>query len=370
MSCEPPPVLGMDGPGSVGRSTSDRGWTGACPAPIRERANVLLGHGSGGRLTAELIERHLLPALSNPALDELDDQAVLELGEGRIAFTTDSYVVTPLFFPGGDIGELAVNGTINDLAVGGARPIALSLGLILEEGLPFSELDRVIRSVREAARRAGAPVVTGDTKVVGRGSADRLFINTSGVGVIPPGRALGARRIQPGDAVLISGTVADHGLTILAEREDLGLRGQLESDTAPLHGLVEALLEACPDVHAMRDPTRGGVAAVLVELASRRGLGIELEESAVPVSEAVRGACELLGLDPLLVANEGKLMAFLPRGSAERALERMHAHPLGRRAALIGVVTAEHPGLVRVSTSIGGHRALELPLAEQLPRIC
>jgi hydrogenase expression/formation protein HypE len=345
---------------------------GGCALPHRETERILLGHGSGGRLSAELIEKLILPALDNPALRALDDQAVLSLGEGapRIALTTDSYVVSPIFFPGGDIGTLAVNGTINDLAVGGARPLALSLALILEEGLPIADLERVIASVKTAAARAGVPVVTGDTKVVGRGSGDQLFINTSGVGLVPAGITLGSARVQPGDAIVLSGPIAEHGIAILALRHGLSLGGDLSSDTAPLYELVRALLSASPGVHAMRDPTRGGVAATLVEIASRRRLGIEIEEARVPVREVVRGAAELLGLDPLLVANEGKLVAFLPEEQADRALEALRAHPLGLDAARIGRVVAEHPGRVVARTAVGGERLIDLPYAEPLPRIC
>jgi hydrogenase expression/formation protein HypE len=344
---------------------------GACPLPAKEKERILLGHGSGGRLTAELIEKLFVPAFDNAALKELDDQAVLAIGGGaRLAFTTDSYVVSPIFFPGGDIGELAVNGTINDLAVGGARPLALSLALILEEGLALDDLARVVESVRRAAGRAGVAIVTGDTKVVDRGSADRIFINTAGVGLVREGLTLGSARIRPGDRILVSGTMGDHGIAILARREGLELGGDVRSDTAPLHDLVSAILDACPDVHAMRDPTRGGLAAVLHEIATRRDLGVSIDESSVPVSDVVRGASELLGLDPLFVANEGKLVAFVPEHGADHVLAAMRAHPLGERASLIGVVTEEHRGLVRSVTAVGGERLLDLPLGESLPRIC
>ena len=344
-----------------------------CPLPVSATDRVLLGHGSGGKLTAELIERMIVPAFANPALEALDDQAVLPLDAppgSRLAFTTDSYVVSPIFFPGGDIGELAVHGTINDLACGGARPLALSLALILEEGLPLDELRRVIASARRAAGRAGVPVVTGDTKVVGRGQCDRVYVNTAGLGLVPPERRLGSAHVRPGDAILLSGPIGDHGVAIMAHRAGLELHGDVVSDTAPLHDLVEPLLLACPDVHAMRDPTRGGVAATLVEIATRRGLGIEVDEAAIPVREAVRGACELLGLDPLLVANEGKLVVFVPAASAERALASLRAHPLGRHAARIGTVTDTHPSIVELVTPVRGRRLLDLPFAEPLPRIC
>ncbi|MCZ7677637.1 MAG: hydrogenase expression/formation protein HypE [Sandaracinaceae bacterium] len=344
---------------------------GACPAPLRDDEAVTMGHGSGGRLSAELVERLLVPAFDNPALAALDDQAVLPLpAAGRLALTTDSYVVSPIVFPGGDIGELAVNGTINDLAAGGAGPLALTFALVLEEGLPMADLRRVVESAARAAARAGVPIVTGDTKVVGRGSGDGVFVNTTGVGVVPPHLTLGSAYVRPGDAVLVSGTVGDHGVAILATREGLALEGDVRSDTAALHGLSAALLEACPEVHAMRDPTRGGLAAALVEIASRRGLGVEIEEAAVPIDPAVRGACELFGLDPMMIANEGKMVVFVPEARAGAALEALRAHPLGRRAARIGRVTDAPAGRVSVRTAVGGARALELPLTEPLPRIC
>ena len=350
--------------------SSDSTPFGECPVPNSGPEEILLGHGSGGKLTARLIEKIILPAFRNPALERLDDQAILPFGGARLAFTTDSYVVTPIFFPGGDIGELAVNGTVNDLAMGGARPLYLSLAFILEEGLPIADLERVIQSVRRAAGRAGVDVVTGDTKVVGRGSGDKIFINTSGIGLVLPGIDLSSARVQPGDAILVSGPIGDHGVAILSRREGLEFDGQIESDTAPLHELVAAALAAGPDIHALRDPTRGGVAATLVEIATRRGLGLEVDESAVPVRDAVRGACEILGLDPLLVANEGKLVAFVPEASSERVLQALRAHPLGSGACRIGRVTADHPGFVTLRTPIGGQRILDLPFGESLPRIC
>jgi hydrogenase expression/formation protein HypE len=342
----------------------------SCPLPLTDAREILMGHGSGGKLTAQLVEGLLLPAFANPMLDPLDDQAFVSVGGARLAFTTDSYVVTPLFFPGGDIGELAVNGTVNDLAMGGARPLFLSLAFILEEGLPLEDLRRVVESVRRAAAAAEVLVVTGDTKVVNRGKGDKLFVNTAGIGAPIPGADLSSRRVAPGDAVLLSGPIGDHGIAILSQREGLSFGGDLRSDTAPLHGLVAAMLEAFPGVHAMRDPTRGGVAATLVEIASRCRLGIEADERAIPVRDGVRGACEMLGLDPLHVANEGKLVAFVPEDGAERVLEAMRRHPLGREAVRIGRVTAEHPGFVALRTPIGGRRILDLPFGESLPRIC
>ena len=341
-----------------------------CPMPVNQVTEILMGHGSGGKLSAQLIENLILPAFRNPELEPLDDQAVVQLGGARLAFTTDSYVVTPIFFPGGDIGELAVNGTINDLAMGGAQPLYLSLAFILEEGLPLAELERVIESARRAAQRAGVKIVTGDTKVVGKGSGDKVFINTSGIGVIAPGIGLSSARVRPGDAILLSGTIGDHGIAILSQREGLEFEGKILSDTAPLHDLAAAALGACPEIHAMRDPTRGGLAATLVEFASRRNLGIEVDETAIPIRDTVRGACEILGLDPLLVANEGKLVAFVPEAHSERVLTALRGHPLGRHAARIGRVTQRHPGLVLLKTPVGGERVLDLPFAEALPRIC
>lgn len=341
-----------------------------CPLPIGDAKEILLGHGSGGRLTADLIEKIILPALRNPVLERLDDQAVLSVEGVRLAFTTDSYVVTPIFFPGGDIGELAVNGTINDLAMCGAEPLFLSLAFILEEGLPLGDFERVVASVRRAADRAGVQVVTGDTKVVGRGSGDKMFINTSGIGRLRDGVELSSSRVVPGDAILVSGTAGDHGIAILAQRESMAFDEPIASDTAPLHELVAAMLAACPGIHAMRDPTRGGVAATLLEIASRQRVGMEIDERRLPVRDAVRGACEILGLDPMFVANEGKLVAFVPPADADAVLAAMHAHPLGREAAQIGSVVADPRGIVRVRTSIGGERILDLPFGESLPRIC
>jgi hydrogenase expression/formation protein HypE len=340
-----------------------------CPVPVRKRDCIVLAHGSGGQLGADLVERVILPAFRNPALEPLDDQAILAAQDGRLAFTTDSFVVTPLFFPGGDIGELAVNGTVNDLAMGGARPIALSLAFILEEGLSMDEFRRVVKSVRSAAMRAEVAVVTGDTKVVGAGSADKIFVNTSGIGIVPSGCSLGSVHVRPGDAVLVSGAIGNHGITVLAQRQGVRL-GDLSSDTAPLYGLVRSLLDGCPGVHALRDPTRGGLACVLSEIATRRKLGIHVDEAAVPIDEAVRDGCELFGVDPFYSANEGKIVAFVPEPLADSALEALRAHSLGRRAARIGRVTDDHPGVVLVRSSGGGERVLELPLSEPLPRVC
>ena len=343
---------------------------GQCPLPITEMTEILLGHGSGGKLTARLIETIFLPAFRNPALEAMDDQAMVSVGGVRLAFTTDSYVVTPIFFPGGDIGELAVNGTINDLAVGGAQPLFLSLAFILEEGLPIDDLKRIVDSTRRAAERARVQIVTGDTKVVGRGSGDKIFINTSGIGAVPEGVHLSSSKVRAGDAILLSGTIGDHGVAIMSQRDGLEFEGELRSDTAALHELTAAALGASTAIHAMRDPTRGGLAATLVEIATRQRLGIEIDETAVPINDTVRGACEILGLDPLLVANEGKVVIFVPENECAKVLAVIRANPLGQRANRIGRVTEDHPGFVLLRTPIGGDRVLDLPFGEALPRIC
>ncbi len=362
--------MSSDGGRSDGGRSDDGPFAAACPIPIHDRPHILLGHGSGGVLGAQLLETIFLPAFGNPILARMDDQARLEVDGARLAFTTDSFVVTPVFFPGGDIGRLAVNGTINDLAMGGARPRYLAAAFILEEGLAMADLARIVSSMADAARAAGVEIVTGDTKVVGKGSADQLFVTTTGIGVIPLGRELSAARVQAGDAILLSGTIGDHGMAIMTSRQDLGFEHAIESDTAPLHELVEHVLAATDQVHAMRDPTRGGVAATLTEIAQHARVGIEIDERAIPVRDAVRGACELLGVDPLHVANEGKLIAFVGSDGADVALAAMRTHPLGRDAVRLGTVTAQHPSLVVVHTQIGGSRVLELPFGELLPRIC
>lgn len=340
-----------------------------CPLPLTQHKTIVMGHGSGGRLSAQLVRELFLPAFDNAALRKLDDQAVLEAGGARIAFTTDSYVVTPIFFPGGDIGELAVNGTVNDLAMAGARPLALSAAFILEEGLPMEELARVVDSVSRAAARAGVPVVTGDTKVVNRGSADKLFVTTAGVGIVPSGVEISASNARPGDVVLLSGTIADHGIAVLSKREGLEFEGEVRSDTQPLHRLVEAMI-AAGEVHVLRDPTRGGLGTSLCEIAGTSDVGVEIEATAVPVREPVRGACELLGIDPLFVANEGKLVAFVAAEAADAVLAAMRATPEGRDAVRIGTAVAAHAGMTLVRTEVGGSRVLDLPYHEQLPRIC
>ncbi|HHH47067.1 MAG TPA: hydrogenase expression/formation protein HypE [Thiotrichales bacterium] len=336
---------------------------------------ITLAHGAGGRAMRDLIDALFIDGFDNDHLAGLEDQARLQIEAlrepgARLAFTTDSYVVDPLFFPGGDIGALAVNGTVNDLAVGGARPLYLSCGMILEEGLPVETLRRVVASMKAAADAAGVAIVTGDTKVVPRGSADKLFINTAGVGVIPPGRETGAGRPRPGDAILINGPIGDHGAAIVDARGELALENRIESDCQPLNGLVEALFDACPEIRCLRDATRGGLATVLNEFAAASGTAMRIEERALPVREDVRGMCEILGLDPLYLANEGKLVAVVPGEGAEAALAAMRAHPAGREAAIIGEVTAEPAGTVVLKTAFGGDRLVDMLVGEQLPRIC
>ncbi len=351
---------------------------GTCPTPQSRYDHILLGHGSGGQLTADLIQRLFLPGFGNDVLGALEDQATLTLtlgaGDGvkapRIAFTTDAFVVRPLFFPGGDIGRLAVHGTVNDLAVGGARPMFLSAAFILEEGLPLSDLRRIVASMRRACDEAGVGLVTGDTKVVDRGKGDGVFITTSGIGLVPEGRSLSIHSARPGDCVLVSGTLGDHGIAIMSVREGLEFETVLESDSAALNGLAEAVLGACPRTRCMRDPTRGGLSGSANELAVASKVGVTLDEAAIPLRPEVRGACEMLGLDPLYVANEGKLMAVVPAEDAGRALDAMRAHPLGRNAAIVGGVVADHPGMVVLRSRVGGERVVTLLAGEQLPRIC
>ena len=342
----------------------------ACPVPIPARDFVVLGHGSGGRMSADLLRNLILPALQNPVLAQLNDQAVVEVMGCRLAFTTDSFVVKPLFFPGGDIGSLAVNGTVNDLAMGGAVPLFLSLAFILEEGLPMDVLRRVVESIQRAAAQAGVVVVTGDTKVVEKGSGDGLFVNTSGIGLVPADVRLSADQARPGDRVLLSGSIGDHGITILSQREGLAFDTGLQSDTAALHTLVADMLGASQAIRCLRDPTRGGLSSALNEIAERSGVGIELQESAIPVREEVQGACEMLGLDPLYVANEGKLIAIVDPAAAEPLLDAMRRHPLGREARMIGTVGGARPGMVTMRTRLGTSRIVDLLAGDQLPRIC
>ncbi len=342
-----------------------------CPLPLAEYASVQLAHGGGGRLSQSLVEKLFVPAFANDALALLHDGAVLDVAGARMALSTDSFVVRPLFFPGGDIGSLAVHGTLNDLAMCGARPLALALALVLEEGFPMEDLCRVVASIRDAADAAGVPVVTGDTKVVERGKGDGVFITTTGVGLVPAGVVVSPTRAASGDVVLVSGSVAVHGMAIMSVREGLGFETELRSDSANLVPLVDRILqEGGSHVHVLRDPTRGGVASALCEIAARAGCGIVVEEAAVPVPEEVRGACEILGLDPLYVANEGKCLVVVAPEAADAVLAAMRAHPLGAEAARIGVVTEGADGRVMVRGALGAERLLQPMSGEQLPRIC
>jgi hydrogenase expression/formation protein HypE len=342
----------------------------ACPVPAGEYDRIVLGHGSGGRLTADLVSRVFLPAFRNDILAPLEDQATVTLSGTRVAFTTDSFVVRPIFFPGGDIGDLAVNGTVNDLAVGGALPQFLSAAFILEEGMALADLQRVVESMRRACARAGVALVTGDTKVVDAGKGDQVFITTTGIGVVPEGRTLSVRAARPGDRVIVSGTIGDHGVAILSVREGLEFETVLQSDTAPLTDLVRVMLEAAPAIRALRDPTRGGLSSALNEIAAASRVGMVLDEAALPLKPAVRAACEMLGLDPTYVANEGKLVAMVPEADAERVVAAMRAHELGRDAAVIGRVVGDRPGVVTMRSLVGGERVVPLLAGEQLPRIC
>ncbi|HET8827012.1 MAG TPA: hydrogenase expression/formation protein HypE [Terriglobales bacterium] len=363
-----------------------------CPAPLKTRDRILLGHGSGGKLSAELVRDIFLPAFGNPTLAQLNDQAVVQVNGSRLAITTDSFVVKPLFFPGGDIGSLAVHGTINDLAVGGAQPLFLSVAFILEEGLSMETLQRVVNSLRSAANDAGVQIVTGDTKVVEKGKGDDLFINTTGIGIMPEGLELSADQAQPGDKVILSGYIGDHGIAILAQREGLEFETTIKSDSAALHGLVVEMLKvkydggtpllggvasssnsaprAATSIRCMRDPTRGGLSSTLNEIAGQSRVGIEIEEEMIPVRDDVRGACEMLGLDPLYVANEGKLVAIVVPDAAGELVKTMRQHPLGREARIIGTVTDKNAGLVTMRTTLGTTRIVDMLAGDQLPRIC
>ncbi|MFZ1131247.1 MAG: hydrogenase expression/formation protein HypE [Terriglobales bacterium] len=356
------------------KTTAEINFELSCPTALSSKDTILLGHGSGGKLSAELIRDVFLPAFRNPVLSRLDDQAIVNVNGQRLAFTTDSFVVKPLFFPGGDIGSLAVHGTVNDLAMGGATPLFLSAAFIIEEGFSMQELRRVVNSLRQAAAEAGVAVVTGDTKVVEKGKGDGLFINTTGIGLVPDRLELSADRARPGDQVLLSGSIGDHGIAILAQREGLEFETQIQSDSAALHTLVAAMLSvnspASGGIRVMRDPTRGGVSSTLNEIAERSQVGIELDESSLPIHEQVQGACELLGLDPLYVANEGKLIAIVAPEAADQVLQSMRKHPLGAEARIIGTVKKENPGLVTMRTPFGTTRIVDMLAGDQLPRIC
>jgi hydrogenase expression/formation protein HypE len=330
---------------------------------------ILLAHGSGGKLAHELVERNFVKAFANPFLAKLDDSAIIDFS-GRLAFTTDSYVVSPIFFPGGNIGKLAVCGTVNDLAMSGAKPLYLSLSFIIEEGLSQSELNEIVNSIQKAVQEAGVEIITGDTKVVHRGSADKLFINTAGVGMIPEGIDISGSNARPGDKVLLSGTIGDHGIAVLSQREGLSFHTQLESDCAPLGGLVTEMLNASPNIHCLRDPTRGGLATTLNELAEQSKVSIRIEEEKIPLREEVLGACEMLGFDPLYVANEGKLVAIVPEEDTDKVLKAMQENHYGKSAAIIGEVRAEHPGRVVMKTCLGASRIVDMLVGDLLPRIC
>jgi len=343
----------------------------SCPLPLVGYPTIVMGHGGGGKLGNELVEHLFLPAFRNPALENLGDAAVLELGSGRVAMSTDSFVVQPLFFPGGSIGELAVNGTVNDLAVSGAVPRYLSASFILEEGFPLAQLAAIVDAMAKAAATAGVKIVTGDTKVVERGHGDGCYINTAGVGELRAGIAVGPHRAKPGDAILVSGTIGDHGMAIMSVREGLEFESPIRSDCAALNGMIADVLAAAGDaVHAMRDPTRGGLASTLNEIAQASGVGIVIDEMSLPVRFEVQSACDLLGMDPVYVANEGKVVFFLAPEAADRVLEVLRGHSLGRDAARIGQVTAEHKGMLVARTSMGANRVIPTQIGEQLPRIC
>lgn len=342
----------------------------SCPLPITNYKEIVLAHGSGGTLSRQLVDKIILPQFRNELLEPLHDGAIFSLGEQRLAFTTDSFVVNPIFFPGGDIGKLAIHGTVNDLAMCGARPRYLSASFILEEGLPMEDFWRVVQSMRAAADDAKVALVTGDTKVVDRGKADRIFINTSGIGVVPAGLNIHPARAQVGDKIIINGPIAVHGIAIMSVREGLEFETEIASDTAPLHELVEALIAATIDLHVLRDPTRGGVTSALAEIAQSARLGMLLDEAAIPISEEVKGACEILGLDPLYVANEGKFIAIVAKEDADAALAALRSHLSGKEAAIIGEVVQQHPGMVMMRTRVGGTRVVDMLSGEQLPRIC
>ena len=354
----------------TGKSNERKEFVMSCPIPITEYPHIVMGHGGGGTLSHALIEKMFVPSFGNPILEALHDGAVLDLQGRNIAFTTDSYVVRPIFFPGGDIGTLAVNGTVNDLAMCGARPLYVSAGFILEEGLPMDDLWRIVTSMKEAARAAGVAIVTGDTKVVDKGKGDQIFINTSGVGVVEADVSIVPRNVRPGDAVLLNGDIGRHGMAVMAKREGLEFETTIESDCAPLADLVVTLLAAGIDVHCLRDLTRGGLASAVVEIARGAGLQIDLDETVIPVSEPVRAACEFLGLDPIYVANEGRFIAFVPEKDAGDALQVMRSHPLGSDARQIGKVSRGRAGMVTLRTSIGTQAVIDMLSGEQLPRIC
>ncbi len=354
----------------VKNSTFDFSGGPACPIPIAQYPAVTMAHGGGGKLTHQLIQSMIAAYFDNPALTRLHDGAVVTMDGTKLALSTDSYVINPIFFPGGNIGELSVYGTVNDLTMCGAVPKYLSASFIIEEGLAMEELWRIVQAMKSAADRCGVQIVTGDTKVVDRGKGDKIFINTAGVGVIVPDRLIDPASAKPGDTIIISGEIAQHGIAIMSVRQGLEFETTIESDCAPLNGLVDAMFCASKNIHVLRDPTRGGVASVLNEIAESSKCGIRISEEKIPVAEEVRGACEILGFDPLYVANEGKLIAFVSAEDAELVLSAMKQHPLGRKACIIGEVVSDHPGTVVMRTSIGSSRVVDMLSGEQLPRIC
>ena len=354
------------------RPVSFEGWT--CPLPLRDSPTIVMGHGGGGAMSAELVEHVFLPSFADDTVDnplgQLGDSAVLDVNDTRLAFSTDSFVVRPLFFPGGSIGDLAVNGTVNDLAMSGAQALVLSTAFILEEGTDVAKVGAVAESLGAAARRAGVRVVTGDTKVVESGHGDEVYVNTAGIGLVPAGVDIRPDRAEVGDVVIVSGDIGVHGVAIMSVREGLEFGTQVESDCQPLNGLVAAMLASTKDLHVLRDPTRGGVATSLNEIATASGVGVRLREQDLPIPEVVGNACAFLGLDPLQVANEGKLLAFVPPEHAEAVLAAMRAHPAGTGATVIGECVDDHPGMVSTVTGFGASRVVDLPIGEQLPRIC
>lgn len=331
---------------------------------------INMTHGAGGKSSAQLVEEVFVRHLDNPWLRQGNDQALFEVGKGHMVMSTDGHVVSPLFFPGGDIGSLSIHGTVNDVAMSGAKPLYIALSVILEEGFPIDQLDRIVQSIAQAAQEADVHVVTGDTKVVEKGSADGIFITTTGVGMVPDGIRLSAELVRPGDAILINGSIGDHGIAIMSSRENLEFETDIISDTASLHGLVARMIDQCPHIRCMRDPTRGGLSASLNEIARQADVGMEVNEAAIPIKPQVHAACELLGLDPVNIANEGKLVAFCPKEEADALLSVMRAHPLGREASIIGEVVADHKQMVTLGNAFGGSRIMDWLSGEQLPRIC
>lgn len=345
-------------------------FTLSCPIPLSEYDKVLLAHGGGGKLSNQLIGKMFFSQLGNEYLSAAHDGAIIGTGSQRIAFSTDSYIVQPIFFPGGNIGELAVNGTVNDLSCCGADPQYLSLALIIEEGFPMDDLWKIVLSIKNSCEKAGVKIVTGDTKVVEKGKGDKIFINTAGIGLVREGVNISPTRAQEGDVIIVNGRIAEHGIAVMSSRQGLQFETTITSDTAPLNRLVSAVLDATPEVHVMRDPTRGGLASALNEIASASKTGIIIEEDCIPVSEEVKAACEILGFDPLYIANEGKILFFVPEQEAPNVLDTLHALPYGNEAAVIGRVVGDHPGIVRMKTSIGSTRIVDMISGEQLPRIC